>query len=59
MVQEGYGTIQGETLDGLLPQEISYAAGEPAPPVNCYWLYSYEDGEFRGGDQPTCDAPVA
>jgi branched-chain amino acid transport system substrate-binding protein len=59
MVQEGYGTIQGETLDGLLPQEISYAAGEPAPPVNCYWLYSYEDGEFSGGNEPSCEEPIA
>jgi branched-chain amino acid transport system substrate-binding protein len=54
-VQDAYGAINGETLDGLLPQPVTYTAGQPAPPVSCYWLYSYEDGEFTGGEEPTCD----
>jgi branched-chain amino acid transport system substrate-binding protein len=53
-VQEGYGSLQGETLGGLLPQEYSFTPGQPAPPVNCYWLYQFEDGEFSGGDEPSC-----
>ena len=53
-VLAAYGTISEETLDGLLPQPITFAAGQPAPPVNCYWLYRYENGEFHGGFEPTC-----
>jgi branched-chain amino acid transport system substrate-binding protein len=54
-VQEAYGAINGETLGGLLPQPTTYTAGQPAPPVSCYWLYTFEDGEFSGGEEPTCD----
>ena len=54
MVTEGYGTIQGETLDGLLPQETTFTPGQPAPTVDCFWLYTYENSEFSGGDEPTC-----
>ena len=52
-----YDGIDGETLDGLLPQPMSFNANEPAPPVTCYWLAEYEDGEFTGSslDNTTCD----
>ncbi|ADJ45602.1 branched-chain amino acid ABC transporter periplasmic protein [Amycolatopsis mediterranei S699] len=49
-----YGKVKGETLDGLLPQPITFTAGQPAPPVNCYWLYQYQNGAFAGSAQPTC-----
>ena len=54
MVLAAYGTVKGETLDGLLPQPITFTAGQPAPPVNCYWLYQYQNGAFAGSAQPTC-----
>jgi branched-chain amino acid transport system substrate-binding protein len=55
-VQDAYGAIAGETLDGLLPQPTTFTAGQPAPPVACYWLYTFEDGEFSGGEEPTCES---
>lgn len=45
-VMAAYGAIKDETLDGLLPQPITFTAGQPSPPVSCFWLYSYEEGEF-------------
>jgi branched-chain amino acid transport system substrate-binding protein len=53
-VQDAYGAVVDETLDGLLSQPATFAAGQPAPPVACYWLYTFEDGEFSGGEEPTC-----
>jgi branched-chain amino acid transport system substrate-binding protein len=53
-VTQGYGTIQNETLDGLLPQATTFTPGKPAPTVDCFWLYTYENGTFSGGDEPTC-----
>jgi branched-chain amino acid transport system substrate-binding protein len=58
-VQDGYGAIQGEDLGGLLPMPMTYRSGQPAPPVSCYWLYSFADGKFAAGsDRPTCDQPA-
>lgn len=53
-VLAAYGKIKGETLDGLLPQPVTFAAGEPAPPVDCFWLYTAEDGELSGSFEPEC-----
>ena len=38
--------LDDEDLDGLLPQTVNFEAGQPAPPVNCYWYYEYTGGEF-------------
>ena len=54
MVLDAYGKISGETLDGLLPQPITFTANQPAPPVDCYWLYNYENGAFSGTLKPSC-----
>ena len=51
-ILEGYYSLDGETLDGLLPQPLTFVAGEPAPKVPCYWMYSYE-----AGSPPTLVAP--
>jgi branched-chain amino acid transport system substrate-binding protein len=53
-VLAAYGKVKGETLDGLLPQPITFTADQPAPPVNCYWLYQYQNAAFAGSAQPTC-----
>jgi branched-chain amino acid transport system substrate-binding protein len=53
-VLAAYGKVSNETLDGLLPQPITFTADKPAPPVDCYWLYQYQDGSFQGRLQPTC-----
>lgn len=41
-----YHTISGETLDGLLPQPITYTAEGAQPLVRCFWLLELEGGEF-------------
>lgn len=53
-VLDAYGKISGETLDGLLPQPITFKANEPASPVDCYWLYDFQDGAFKGTLTPSC-----
>jgi branched-chain amino acid transport system substrate-binding protein len=55
-VLAAYGKISGETLDGLLPQPITFTADKPAPPVNCYWLYDFQNGAFKGSLTPNCPA---
>jgi branched-chain amino acid transport system substrate-binding protein len=52
-----YGTVAGETLDGLLPDPVTFTANQPGPPISCFWLYTYEDGEFSGDFEPTCPGP--
>lgn len=54
-VVAAYGAVKNETLGGLLPQPISFTAGKPAPPVSCFWLFSYENGKFDGTLTPKCD----
>jgi branched-chain amino acid transport system substrate-binding protein len=41
-----YQGISGETLDGLLPQPISYVADGFQPAVSCFWLFDMQGGEF-------------
>jgi branched-chain amino acid transport system substrate-binding protein len=52
-----YGTIANETLDGLLPNPVTFQADQPAKPVSCFWVYRYEDGKFSGGFAATCPGP--
>lgn len=59
-VAKAYGTVEDETLDGLLPQPLTFTAGQPAPLVSCYWLGRFDAGAFSGDglDEPTCDPPA-
>ncbi len=52
-----YGTVADETLGGLLPNPVTFTANQPGPPIPCFWLYTYEDGEFSGDFEPTCPGP--
>jgi branched-chain amino acid transport system substrate-binding protein len=46
-VIEAYHQIDGETLDGLLPQPISYVEDGFQPLIKCFWLFEMDDqGEF-------------
>jgi branched-chain amino acid transport system substrate-binding protein len=45
-VTSAYHTVKDETLDGLLPQPISYPDGKPTPPINCFWSWKYTDKKF-------------
>jgi branched-chain amino acid transport system substrate-binding protein len=44
-VIKAYDSLHGETLGGLLPQPMTFTAGQPSPPVNCFWLYKYKAGD--------------
>ena len=55
-VLAAYRTISGETLDGLLPQPISFTSGKSPAQIPCFWLYTYENGKFAGTLKPTCEA---
>jgi branched-chain amino acid transport system substrate-binding protein len=44
VVIDAYGQVKSETLSGLLPAPVTYTAGEPAKPLNCFWLYMYKAG---------------
>jgi branched-chain amino acid transport system substrate-binding protein len=52
-----YGTITDETLGGLLPNPITFKANQPAKPVSCFWVYTYQDKQFSGDFKPTCPGP--
>lgn len=52
-----YGTVADETLDGLLPNPVTFTADQPGPPISCFWLYTFEGGEFAGDFEPTCPGP--
>lgn len=68
-----YYALKDETLDGLLPQPITYTEGQPAPVVNCFWQYDFtagdenpellpptgESGNGASGDLATACTPAA
>jgi branched-chain amino acid transport system substrate-binding protein len=43
-VMADYDALKNVTLGGLLPQPLTFTAGQPAPKVPCYWMYSYTGG---------------
>lgn len=45
-VVAAYQQVTDETLDGLLPAPLTFAAEGPQPYVPCFWLYDMQDGEF-------------
>lgn len=44
-----YG-LQGENLGGLLPQKMTYAKGQPAPAIDCFYLFQLVNGKFTSPD---------
>lgn len=56
-VTSAYGAVKDQDLGGLLPRPITFAAGQPAPKVPCYWVYSFEGGKFTApSEKATCTA---
>ena len=45
-VIDAFHAVKDETLDGLLPQPISYVADGYQPHVTCFWPFKLEDGTF-------------
>jgi branched-chain amino acid transport system substrate-binding protein len=39
-------TVQNETLDGMLPQPVTFTKGKASPAINCMFLYKLENGTF-------------
>lgn len=52
-----YGTIKNESLEGLLPQPVTFTPNKPEPPIECYWLGKFENGTFSGATlaEPSCE----
>lgn len=42
----GLYTLKDFDANGLLSKKVTYTKDEPAPSLNCVWLYRYEDGKF-------------
>lgn len=38
-------SIKDQTLGGLLPQPVTYTAGQAAAAVNCFWQFKFVSGE--------------
>jgi branched-chain amino acid transport system substrate-binding protein len=41
----GYDTVKNETLGGLLPQPVTFTAGQPSAVVNCFWQFKFNAGD--------------
>lgn len=52
-VMTAYESVRDETLDGMLPGPVTFARGSVAL-TPCYWLFTYEGGEFTGGSESVC-----
>lgn len=52
-VMDAMYTIKDETLDGLLPEPITFTEGEPSTPVGCSWLFTFD----AGNDNPESIVP--
>jgi branched-chain amino acid transport system substrate-binding protein len=59
-VIKAYGSVKDETLDGLLPQPVTFTPDKPNGLIDCYWFGSYEGGTFSEADlaKPVCDPPA-
>lgn len=44
-VMDAMYTIKDETLDGLLPEPITFTPGKPSTPVGCSWLFTFDAGD--------------
>jgi branched-chain amino acid transport system substrate-binding protein len=40
-------SLKSEDLGGLLPQPVTFASGQPAPPVTCFWPVTYTVGDVN------------
>ncbi|MBA3741636.1 ABC transporter substrate-binding protein [Sporichthya sp.] len=54
-VLKGLGLIKNETLNGAAPP-LTFTAGKPTPPTNCYYIVSVSEGGFRApkGGRMSC-----
>jgi branched-chain amino acid transport system substrate-binding protein len=59
-ITKAYGSIKNETLDGLLPQPVTFRPNQPESLIKCFWVATYDHGTFSGAtlSKPTCDPLV-
>jgi branched-chain amino acid transport system substrate-binding protein len=56
-VIKAYGTVKNETLDGLIPQPVTFTANQPQAPILCGFTYEFTGGAYKtlkAGLTPTC-----
>jgi branched-chain amino acid transport system substrate-binding protein len=46
-VINAYHQVKDETLDGLLPQPLTFAADGPQPLIKCFWMFSMQNGKVK------------
>jgi len=51
-VFQAYWQVKNETLDGLLPEPITYTQGQPQAKINCFFPFKLENGEFSASTAP-------
>jgi branched-chain amino acid transport system substrate-binding protein len=44
-ILDAFNQIKDETLDGILPEPVTYVKGEPGPVVKAAWIFTYQDGD--------------
>jgi branched-chain amino acid transport system substrate-binding protein len=49
-VFSAYYTLKNEDLGGLLPQAVTFTKGQPAPKMNCFWVYKLDGGKFTSAE---------
>jgi branched-chain amino acid transport system substrate-binding protein len=53
-VMDAMYSVKDETLDGLLPEPITFTKGQPSKPVGCNWQFTFNAGD----DDPKSIAPT-
>jgi branched-chain amino acid transport system substrate-binding protein len=49
-VTNAYHQVKNQTLDGLLPQPITYKASGPQPEITCSWYVNYDPSAASASD---------
>jgi branched-chain amino acid transport system substrate-binding protein len=55
-IMKGMWTIRNTTFDGLLPDPVSFTAGQPSPDHPCYFVVQIKNGTYTApqGSKPQC-----
>jgi branched-chain amino acid transport system substrate-binding protein len=49
-VEQAMDNVKDEDLGGLLPEKVSFTAGQPSKVINCVWRGELSDGKYSAGE---------